>query len=136
MYAVIDVETTGLRTSWHDRVIEIGVVHVDAHGTFTGQWCSLVNPNRDLGPQIIHGISAAEARRAPTFDQLAGTIAGLLRGRVTVAHNLAFDAQFLHAEFGRLGIEIPIGTDSGLCTMRLATHFLPTAARNLHDCRR
>lgn len=134
MYAVIDLETTGLRTSWHDRVVEVAVVHLDGAGRVTDEWCSLVNPDRDLGPQLIHGISAAEARRAPEFARLAGHLAGLLRGRVLVAHNLTFDATFLLAEYQRLGIQAPIGADAGLCTMRLASHFLPSAGRSLHDC--
>ena len=91
MYAVIDVETTGLRASWHDRIIEIAVVHPDADGRVQNEWCSLVNPDRDLGPQHIHGISAAEAERAPAFARLAGTVADLLRGRTLVAHNGLLD---------------------------------------------
>ncbi|MQA95903.1 MAG: 3'-5' exonuclease, partial [Streptosporangiales bacterium] len=39
-YAVIDVETTGLRTDWHNRVIEVGVVLLDPSGEVTGEWCS------------------------------------------------------------------------------------------------
>ncbi|WP_422752404.1 exonuclease domain-containing protein [Micromonospora sp. WMMD708] len=134
MYAVIDLETTGLRTSWHDRIVEVAVVHVDASGRLTDEWCSLVNPDRDLGPQAIHGISAAEARRAPFFEQVAGHLAGMLRGRVLAAHNLNFDAQFLHAEYQRVGIQTPIPDAAGLCTMQLAPHFLPSAGRSLHDC--
>jgi hypothetical protein len=57
MYAVIDVETTGLRTSWHDRIIELAVVLVDEHGRVRDEWCSLINPDRDLGLQQIHGIT-------------------------------------------------------------------------------
>src|SRR5687767_11140060 len=108
MYAVIDVETTGLRAGWHDRIIEIAVVHLDERGRVQDEWCSLINPDRDLGPQHIHGISAAEAGRAPGFAQLAGAVAGLLRGRTLVAHNLAFDALFLAAEFRRLGHTVPV----------------------------
>jgi DNA polymerase-3 subunit epsilon len=134
MYAVIDVETTGLRASWHDRIIEIAVVHLDERGRVQSEWCSLINPDRDLGPQQIHGISAAEAGRAPTFAQLAGEIAARLRGRTPVAHNLAFDALFLGAEFRRLGV--PVDVRHGLCTMQLAPHFLPSAGRSLIDCRR
>ena len=136
MYAVIDVETTGLRASWHDRIVEIAVVHLDEQGRVQDEWCSLLNPDRDLGPQHIHGISAAEAGRAPGFAQLAGVIAGRLRGRTLVAHNLAFDALFLAAEFRRLGHTVPIDARYGLCTMQLAPHFLPSAGRSLHDCRR
>lgn len=134
MYAVIDVETTGLRTTWHDRICEIAIVHVDAAGRITGDWCSLVNPERDLGPQHVHGITAAEARRAPVFADLAGQISLLLRDRVVVAHNLAFDAAFLVAEYARLGLSAPVGREYGLCTMNLAAQLLPNAGRSLRDC--
>lgn len=136
MYAVIDVETTGLRASWHDRIVEIAVVHLDERGRVQDEWCSLINPDRDLGPQHIHGISAAEAGRAPTFAQLAGAVSDRLRGRTMVAHNLAFDALFLHAEFRHLGVTVPADAQHGLCTMQLAPHFLPSAGRSLIDCRR
>ncbi len=134
MYAVIDLETTGLRTSWHDRIVEVAVVHLDEYGQVTGEWCSLVNPDRDLGPQFVHGITAAEARQAPRFEHVAGHVAELLRGRVLAAHNLPFDASFLRAEYERAGIQAPIDPADGLCTMRLASHFLPSAGRSLYDC--
>ncbi|GAA2397437.1 hypothetical protein Cme02nite_05700 [Catellatospora methionotrophica] len=134
MYAVIDVETTGLRTTWHDRICEIAIVHVDAAGRITGDWSSLVNPERDLGPQHVHGITAAEARRAPVFADLAGQVGAMLRERVIVAHNLAFDAAFLVAEYSRLGLTAPVGREYGLCTMNLAAQLLPSAGRSLRDC--
>jgi DNA polymerase-3 subunit epsilon len=136
MYAVIDVETTGLRAGRHDRIIEIAVVHLDEGGRVQGEWCSLINPDRDLGPQHIHGISAAEAGRAPTFAQLAGQVSALLRGHLLVSHNLAFDTLFLAAEFRHLGLTVPVDAQHGLCTMQLAPHFLPSAGRSLIDCRR
>jgi DNA polymerase-3 subunit epsilon len=88
-----------------------------------------------MGPQDIHGISAAEARRAPAFADLAGEVAALLAGRTVVAHNLAFDAPFLAAEFDRVGLTVPLAGDRRLCTMRLARHFLPVAGRSLEACR-
>ncbi|GAA2327134.1 hypothetical protein GCM10010170_002590 [Dactylosporangium salmoneum] len=130
----MDVETTGLRTGWHDRVVEIAIVQVDARGRIEAEWCTLVNPGRDVGPQHIHGITAAEARRAPRFEQVAGAVAGLMRGRVPAAHNWAFDGQFLGAEFERLGVGAPVQGDAGLCTMRLAGQFLPGSSRRLADC--
>jgi DNA polymerase III subunit epsilon len=133
-YAVLDVETTGLRPSWHDRIVEIAIVQVSDGGEIEAQWCTLVNPERDLGPQRIHGISAAEARLAPRFKDLAGTIAELLRARIPVAHNWAFDSEFIAYEFERLGYGVPIREDTGLCTMHLAGQFLPEAGRSLAAC--
>ncbi|RCG32145.1 hypothetical protein DQ384_06430 [Sphaerisporangium album] len=133
-YAVIDVETTGLRPSWHDRVVEVGIVHLDVAGRVTGEWSTLVNPERDLGPQRVHGIDAADVRHAPTFKDIAGALVRLLRGRVPVAHNLRFDLGFLTHEFARLGVEVPLRHDLGVCTMEQAARFLPQAPRNLAGC--
>jgi DNA polymerase III subunit epsilon len=134
VYAVIDLETTGLNPWRHDRIAEIAIVHVDADGTITDEWCTLVNPQRDLGPQRIHGIRAADARRAPTFAQLAPQIAALLQGRLLVAHNAAFDAPFLAHQFRQIGQPVPISRESRLCTMELAREFLPDSGRSLAAC--
>lgn len=133
-YAAIDVETTGLRPLRHDRIIEIGIVHTDAAGRVTAEWSTLVNPERDLGPQHIHGISASDIRHAPTFKDIAGTVLSLLRHRIPVAHNLRFDDGFLQSEFTRIGAPIPSLQDLGVCTMTEARRFLPHAPRNLAGC--
>jgi DNA polymerase-3 subunit epsilon len=134
VYAVIDLETTGLNPVRHDRIVEIAVVHVSAAGDITGEWSTLVNPSRDLGPQHIHGITAADARRAPSFAQLAPAIAAQLRGRIVVAHNLAFDAPFLAHQFRQIGVEAPLSLEAGLCTMMLAATYLPESGRSLAAC--
>lgn len=133
-YAVVDVETTGFRAGGHDRVAEVAVVHLDPAGAVTGEWCTVVNPQRDLGPQHIHGITASQARRAPTFAGIAAELTEQLAGRVVVAHNLSFDLRFLTAEYARLGLDVPLSTASGLCTMLLSDQYLPATARSLAAC--
>ncbi|WP_328648660.1 exonuclease domain-containing protein [Amycolatopsis sp. NBC_00348] len=133
-YAVIDTETTGILTGWHHRIAEIAIVHVDPRGTVTDEWVTLVNPERDLGPQAIHGIRAADARRAPRFEHLASELVERLSGRVVVAHNWTFDAMHLRAEFSRLGIDTPFEPDAGLCTMRAAGRARLGSGRSLVDC--
>ena len=133
-YAVVDVETTGILPSWHHRVAEIAVVHVDWDGTITDEWSTLVNPDRDLGPQAIHGIRATDVRRAPQFQSLVGEIIARLAGRVVVAHNWPFDAMHLHAEFGRCGLDTPWDSQAGLCTMRAAASVALAGRRSLIDC--
>ncbi|MEV4314535.1 exonuclease domain-containing protein [Actinocrispum sp. NPDC049592] len=133
-YAVVDTETTGLLTGFHHRIAEIAIIHLDPVGRVTGEWSTLVNPDRDLGPQAIHRIRAAEVRRAPRFGDIAGDVVERLRGRVVVAHNWSFDAMHLRAEFARLGIETPFEANAGLCTMRAAGAAIPGAGRSLVDC--
>ncbi len=133
-YAVVDVETTGLRPSWHDRIVEIAVVQVAPDGGVEATWSTLVNPMRDLGPQVIHGISAADVLHAPTFEQIAGTLASLLAGRVFVAHNASFDLGFVQWSFGELGHDVPLVWPTCVCTTRWADRLLPGASRTLAGC--
>ena len=130
---MVDVETTGLHPRGQ-RIVEVAVVHVSPDGEITGAWETLLNARRDLGPQHIHGITAAEILRAPTFERMAGELAALLRGRVLVAHDLRFDAGFLAAEYLRSGYEVPCAVEHGLCTMGLARRYLPGSGRSLADC--
>lgn len=133
-YAVVDTETTGLFTGYRHRVAEIAVFQVDPYGCVTGEWSTLVNPDRDLGPQEIHGIRAADVRRAPRFEQIAGDLVAMIRGRVVVAHNWPFDAMHLRAEFERIDIDTPFHSGAGLCTMRIAGQSMPWARRSLIEC--
>ncbi|MDZ8275335.1 exonuclease domain-containing protein [Microbacterium aquimaris] len=121
-FAVVDFETTGILPSYHHRVVEIGVTHVEDDGTITHRWDTLVNPERDLGPQQIHGIRAADILDAPVFSDIAAEFADLLRGRVFAAHNAAFDLRFLEAEFERAGYGSR-GAAPSVCTMRLGANF-------------
>ena len=115
MFAVIDLETTGISASYNHRIIEIGVVQCDADGSVTRTWETLINPMRDVGAHHIHGIGATMLKDAPKFEEIAGTLLELFEGRKIVAHNMNFESQFLRSEFARLGFEHDFG---GFCTMR------------------
>ena len=134
MYAVIDTETTGLLPSHRHRVIEIAVVLLDARGQVEHEWVTLLNPQRDLGPQHIHGILTADVLAAPEFGDVARELGGLLAGRMVVGHNVEFDLGFLRAEFGRLGYAVPLITERSMCTMALAGYLYPGAKRTLGAC--
>src|SRR6185437_1255200 len=84
-FAVVDVETTGLFPT-RDRVVEVAVVHLDPDERVTGEFSTLIDPRRDVGPTRIHGIRASDVTGAPTFEAAAATIGQLLAGRVFVAH--------------------------------------------------
>ncbi len=133
-YAVVDLETTGFSPAHHHRVLEIAVVIVDDEGCSVHEWDTLINPQRDVGPTEVHGLTGADVYAAPTFSEVASEFAELLRGRVPVAHNLSFDAAFVAAEFDRAGYPVSIERTAGLCTMRLARHYLPTGSRTLEAC--
>lgn len=133
-FAVVDTETTGIDATHRHRIAEVAVVHLDPGGAVTGEWSTLLNPERDLGPQAIHRITAAEARLAPRFADIAGDLVDRLRGRVVVAHNWPFDAMHLRAEFTRIGLDTPFDEVAGLCTMRAASVVMPQSRRSLIAC--
>ncbi|MBD5785095.1 DNA polymerase III subunit epsilon [Cellulosimicrobium terreum] len=132
-FAVVDLETTGFSPRLGDRVAEVAVVLVDDAGQVEDEWCTLVNPERDLGPQHVHGIAAADVALAPTFARVVPALLRLLDGRVLVAHNASFDTRFLRAELGRAGVAAAIDPLACLCTQQLAGRYL-TGGRGLAAC--
>jgi DNA polymerase-3 subunit epsilon len=131
-FAVVDLETTGLYPSM-DRVVEIAIVHLNADAEVTDEFCTLVDPRRDVGPTRIHGVRASDVVGAPAFAAAAATVWSLLSARVLVAHNASFDVRFLDAEFSRCGVRLP--PPPVMCTMTLSSHYLPgLPARSLTSC--
>jgi len=125
-YAVVDVETSGLRAERH-RVLQVGVVVVDAQGEVLTRWSSLVRPRRRwwyrVGPVHIHGIRRRDVRHAPPAGDVLRRLATLLDGNRPVAHNAGFDVAFLRRAAARERIELPL--DDALCTLRLSRQLDP-----------
>jgi DNA polymerase III subunit epsilon len=103
---VVDTETTGVFPT--DRVVEVAAVTLDLHGRVVDEWDTLVDPQRDVGPTFIHGVTASMLVGAPTFEQIAGDLAARLHGAVIAAHNLPFDARILAGEYRRLGVQFAV----------------------------
>ena len=133
-YTVIDVETTGLAPEKHDRILELAVVYVSPAGEITGSWSTLINPQRDVGPTRIHGITAKDVASAPTFAQVAPHLLQAVAGRTLVAHNAPFDLRFLAAELTRAGLPAAPLPLTGVCTMAWSGTFLAAPSRRLIDC--
>lgn len=119
VFAVVDVETTGFSPRLHDRVVEIAVVRTNSAGEILGQYHTLINPQRDIGPTHVHGITTRDVLQAPLFAEIAGDVLELLVGAVFVAHNVFFDLSFVEHEFRLAGCPLP--AMPLLCTMRLAS---------------
>jgi DNA polymerase-3 subunit epsilon len=132
MFAVLDVETTGLCSGRYDRIVEIAVVRIDDACRPVDEWVTLVNPERDLGPTSIHGITGRHVADAPTFAEIAGDVLSRLADAVVVGHNVRFDLAFVWAEFARVGYELP--PSDGLCTLALSARLGFNTARSLAAC--
>lgn len=122
-FAVVDVETTGVRARGSDRITEIAVVVV--HGDRREVvFDSLINPERPIPPIVtaITRISNDMVSAAPTFAQVADQIMAALAGRIFVAHNARFDWGFVCAEMRRARALTLDG--HRLCTVRLSRRLL------------
>ena len=102
-YSLIDLETTGLFKN--DRIVEISIRKIDFQGNEIEHLNTLVNPERDVGPQSIHKISALDVQNAPVFSELVGNILSIIDNSVLVGHNInGFDIKFLSREFEKAGL--------------------------------
>jgi DNA polymerase-3 subunit epsilon len=135
-FAVVDVETTGMRARDGDRIVEVAVVAIDAGETRVA-FHSLVNPGVRLSPFVtrLTGISDAAVAGAPRFHDIADGVLASLAGAVFVAHNARFDWGFVAAELDRARGLVLGGPR--LCTVRLARRLLPPfGSRNLDNVAR
>jgi len=128
-FAVVDLETSGLNTNRH-RILQLGMVVIDADGTVFDQWSSLVKlrwPLQRVGPTSIHGITRATLRGAPALDDALDELGARMNGAVFTAHNAAFDSEFLSRAARRRPSDDPIrrGLEPRLCTLRMSRRLDP-----------
>ena len=108
--AIIDAETTGLNPYRHDRIVEVAAVVIRPDGETLREFVSLINPERDMGPTGLHGITAGDVLQAPRFGEVAPALLETLNGCVAIAgHNVRFDYSFLACEFERRSEERRVG---------------------------
>jgi DNA polymerase III epsilon subunit family exonuclease len=122
-FAVVDLETTGVRAGAGDRITEVAVAVV--HGERREiVFESLVNPERPIPRAVcaITNITNEMVRHAPRFSDLSERLLSVLAGRVFVAHNARFDWNFLSAELRRSRDLTLDG--SRFCTVRLARRLV------------
>lgn len=131
-YVVVDVETTGTRALFGDRITEVAAVVV-RDGAIAEMFETLVNPQRPI-PHFITAltqITSDMVKDAPTFDQVAPRLMSVLRGHVFTAHNARFDWRFVSMEIQRATGHSIQGRQ--LCTVRLARKLLPQLPRRSLD---
>lgn len=137
IFAVVDVETTGLAPEKGDRVVEIAVARVDASGRILDEYATLLNPEgRDVGPVFIHGIDNDAVRGAPRFQEILGDVLARFEGAIVVAHNARFEERFLAAELQRAEVRLPrlpalCTLDVARATLQAPNYRLATLAREL-----
>ncbi|MEK4029000.1 ATP-dependent DNA helicase DinG [Pseudobacillus sp. FSL P4-0506] len=125
-FVVTDFETTGHASKGNDRIIQASFVVIE-NKQITGQYTSFFNPEMPIPVFIeeLTGISDDLVKDAPFFYEAAKDILPLLEGAVFVAHNVAFDLQFLQSELERAGYSAFSGP--AIDTVELARIVWPTS---------
>ncbi len=128
-FAVVDLETSGLDTKRH-RILQLGLVVVDADGTVSDRWSSLVRlrwPLQRVGPTHIHGITRSTLRGAPRLDATLDELAERIDGAIFTAHNAAFDSEFIARAIRRRPAADPLRRSlrRRLCTLTMSRRLDP-----------
>jgi DNA polymerase-3 subunit epsilon len=104
---VVDTETTGLDHRGGHRLIELACVELDDLIPTGRSFHRYIDPERDIEIEAerVHGLSAAFLRGKPKFaePEVMDAFLEFVEGATLIAHNAAFDRDFLNAELERAG---------------------------------
>jgi DNA polymerase-3 subunit epsilon len=135
---LFDTETTGLAPEEGHRVIEVAALEL-VNDLPTGRFFhTLIDPERDIPPDAtrVHGFTRADLAGKPLFAAVAAELLAFLGDGQLVAHNAAFDFNFLDAEFSRAGLP-PLDRARMVDTLALAKARFPGLPNSLDAlCRR
>jgi len=108
LFAVVDVETTGLDPD-ADRILQMAAVVVDSTGRVVEEFETVVRPESpdeyEHGAEHIHGISREMVEQGMPLRSALENLLSVVDGRLLTAHNARFDMSFLQAESRRVGLE-------------------------------
>lgn len=105
-YVVFDTETTGLRPSQGDEIVQISGVRL-VQGKLTGEeFDTLVNPGIPIPANSIrfHGITDDMVKDAPDISSAIQSFKSFVGDGILVAHNAAFDMKFLEIKQSVSGV--------------------------------
>lgn len=130
---IFDTETTGFRPEDGERVIEIGAIEL-VNRLETGRtFHEYINPEGrqvDPGAFKVHGISNEFLQDKKTFGDIAKAFLDFVGDAHLVAHNAAFDINFLNHEFARLNLP-PVNPEIVIDTLDIARRKHPMAPNSL-----
>jgi DNA polymerase-3 subunit epsilon len=105
----LDLETTGMNIAT-DRIVEIALLKINIDGSEEEKQLR-INPEMSIPPEVsqIHGIYDEDVKDAPTFKQVAKTLAKFIEGCDFGGFNSnRFDIPLLAEEFLRADVDIDL----------------------------
>ncbi len=125
-FVAFDLETTGIMPGV-DRIVEVGAVRF-VNGEVDAIYSTLVDPMIPIpiGASRVNGITDDMVKGKPKIEELLKSFTEFVGLDFMVAHNAAFDTQFLTADFKRHEMRTPPGVI--LDTYPMAKKILPGLA--------
>ena len=103
----LDLETTGINIVT-DRIVEIALLKINPDGTQEEKEMR-INPEMPIPPQVskVHGIYDEDIKDAPTFKEVAKSLAKFIEGCDLAGFNSnRFDIPLLAEEFLRVDVDV------------------------------
>jgi DNA polymerase-3 subunit epsilon len=129
-----DVETTGLNIMT-DRIIQIGLIKYTKNKEEPVEMEILINPGIPISEESmsIHGITPADVRNKPTFQQIAQELYDFIGNADLSGYNSnRFDIPILMEEFARAGFDFDIEKRKLIDVQRLFYKMEPRTLRAAH----
>jgi len=125
VYAIVDIEATG-GNHIKGKIIEIAIYIFDGKKV-VDLFTSLINPEVKIDWYVtkLTGITNEMVENAPKFKDVATEIAEIVKGKIFVAHDVAFDYPFLKEELRKAGKDF---TEPKACTLQLSKKHIPDAS--------
>jgi len=129
---VFDTETTGIIPGDGHRIVEIGAVEM-VNRVVTGRsFHTYIDPERPMpkDAQGVHGLSTAFLTGQPVFEMVINDFLVFIEDSPLVAHNAAFDMEFLNWELKRARLPL-IPHSRAIDTLEISRKINPGAKHTL-----
>lgn len=129
---VWDTETTGIMPGDGHRIVEIGAIELRGRVATGRSFHTYIDPCRMMPKDAegVHGLSTAFLTGQPVFEAVVDDFLAFIEDSPLVAHNAAFDMEFLNWELRRARMPaIPAGR--AVCTLDLSRKKHPGAKHTL-----
>ena len=129
---VFDTETTGIFPGDGHRIVEIGAIEM-VDRIITGRsFHTYIDPCRPMprDAQNVHGLSTDFLTGQPVFEMIVDGFLAFIEDSPLVAHNAAFDMEFLNWELKRANLPLIPGTRA-IDTLEISRKINPGAKHTL-----
>jgi DNA polymerase-3 subunit epsilon len=129
---VWDTETTGIFPGDGHRIVEIGAVEMIDRVVTGRRFHTYVDPCRPMpkDAQAVHGLSSDFLTGQPVFEMIVDEFLAFIADSPLVAHNAAFDMEFLNYELKRANLPL-VPHSRAIDTLEISRRINPGAKHTL-----